>query len=157
MESSFELLNIKMITAVNKKFAIGKNGKLPWHCKEDLNFFKKTTLGKTILVGSKTKASLPNLPGREVVTLSRNPLKGNFTSSQEVLSSFRDKELWIAGGSEVYLEFIKYTKELIISHIDDDSDGDAFFPISEIQHNFKNPPKLLLQGESMKVYRYERS
>ena len=36
-------MEIFLIAAVDKNLAIGKNGKIPWHIKEDLRHFKKNT------------------------------------------------------------------------------------------------------------------
>ena len=44
-------MEIFLIAAVDKNLAIGKNGKIPWHIKEDLRHFKKNTLNTTIIMG----------------------------------------------------------------------------------------------------------
>ena len=36
------------IVAVSKNYAIGKDGKLPWHYSADLKFFKETTVGNAV-------------------------------------------------------------------------------------------------------------
>ncbi|MPM46999.1 Dihydrofolate reductase type 3 [bioreactor metagenome] len=44
---------MNIIVAVAKNNAIGKNNNLLWHIKEDLVYFKKTTLGATVVMGGK--------------------------------------------------------------------------------------------------------
>jgi dihydrofolate reductase len=53
---------------------IGKDGGLPWRLPGDLAFFKKTTMGKPVIMGRKTWDSLPikPLPGRLNIVLSRD-------------------------------------------------------------------------------------
>lgn len=53
---------------------IGANGQIPWHLPEDFKWFKKQTLGKTVLMGRKTFDSLGKaLPNRLNIVLTRNP------------------------------------------------------------------------------------
>ena len=52
---------------------IGLDGGLPWRCKGDLQFFKRTTMGRKIVVGRTTFEGLPLLKGREIFVLTRNP------------------------------------------------------------------------------------
>ena len=57
---------MKAIVAISENYVIGKNGDLPWRISEDLKWFKKITLGHTLLMGRKTWESLPGpLPKRE--------------------------------------------------------------------------------------------
>src|SRR5262252_7598733 len=53
------------IVAVDRNFAIGKGGSLPWHYSADLKFFKQTTLGNAVVMGRRTWQSLKKpLPDR---------------------------------------------------------------------------------------------
>ena len=49
-----KLIMIIGIVAIAKNFAIGKDGKLPWHHSADLKFFKETTTGNAIVMGANT-------------------------------------------------------------------------------------------------------
>lgn len=94
----------QLIVAMTKDGGIGLNNKLPWSCKEELQLFKTRTLNKTLIVGRKTAESLPPLPNRKVICLTRKAGFGNFkciTSEQLPLYYNRD-DVFIAGGSEVY-------------------------------------------------------
>ena len=66
------MINIDMIWAQDESGGIGKNGKLPWNISEDLQNFKKITLGHPIIMGRKTWESLPfkPLPKRRNIVLS---------------------------------------------------------------------------------------
>lgn len=63
-----------MIFARSEDNIIAVDGELPWRMPSDLRLFKKTTIGKTILMGRKTFDSLGQkcLPGRETVVFSRS-------------------------------------------------------------------------------------
>ena len=50
---------MKAIVAVNKKWAIGKNGDLLYSLPGDMRFFRETTKGKTVIMGRKTLDSFP--------------------------------------------------------------------------------------------------
>ena len=69
---------ITAIVAVDEKYGIAKDGKIPWKSKTDMKFFKDQTTGHIIIMGSKTLMSLPNampLPNRINIVLTRTPEK----------------------------------------------------------------------------------
>ena len=77
------LLMIIGIVAIAKNLAIGKDGKLPWHYSADLKFFKETTTGNAVVMGSNTWRSIGKpLPNRLNVVLSRS---GDISTPPEVL------------------------------------------------------------------------
>lgn len=64
---------ISSIVAAAKNNAIGRNNAMIWHIPEDLKHFKKTTLGKPIIMGRKSYESLGKpLPGRPNIVVSRS-------------------------------------------------------------------------------------
>src|SRR3954469_16437473 len=65
---------IYLVAAVASNGIIGANGKLPWHLPEDLQHFKRLTLGHPVIMGRRTWESLGRaLPGRENIVVSRTP------------------------------------------------------------------------------------
>ena len=67
-------MEIFLIAAVDKNLAIGKNGKIPWHIKEDLRHFKKNTLNTTIIMGRATFDSIGKpLPDRKNIVMTKSP------------------------------------------------------------------------------------
>lgn len=114
---------------------IGKDNKLPWHCKEDLQRFKRITMGNTIVMGRKTFESLPKmLPGRKHIVLTRNEDFSHegvevFHSIDDLLVTYEGKEdLYIIGGAEIYRQFIDKFDVIEMTVIKGDYDGDAHFP-----------------------------
>ena len=64
---------LSSIVAIAKNHAIGKDNGMIWHLPEDLKHFKRTTLGKPILMGRKSYESLGKpLPGRPNIVVSRS-------------------------------------------------------------------------------------
>ncbi len=129
----------KAIVAVAEDGVIGRGGELPWRLSADLKWFKKITLGHTILMGRKTWESLPGaLPGRQNWVLSRTvePQEGMavFRSMDEVQQALTPTQtLFIIGGGEIYSMALPLCHELYISEVRQKvPDGDAFFP------NFKD-------------------
>lgn len=127
-----------IIAAVSQNGIIGQDGKIPWHSKEELNHFKETTLGSPILMGRKTYTSLGKpLPGRLNIIISRNSheKKGTnllyFSSVKSAYQYLRNNnytKVFICGGSSIYRNVIKHAEEMIISHMNFESIGNAKFP-----------------------------
>ncbi len=125
----------KAIVAVAEDGVIGRGGDLPWRLSADLMWFKKITLGNTILMGRKTWESLPGaLPGRQNWVLSRtaNPQDGMsiFRSMEEVEQALEPTQtLFIIGGGEIYSMALPLCHELYVTEVRQKvPDGDAFFP-----------------------------
>lgn len=129
---------IKAIVAISENSVIGKNGDLPWRISEDLKWFKKITLGHTLLMGRKTWQSLPGaLPGREnwvlSSTMKTSPEIRVFKKLRNALDAAFDRNLFIIGGGELYKQTISLCCELYVSEVHRTiENGDAFFP------SFKN-------------------
>lgn len=129
--------NITMIAAVGENLELGKNNKLIWPLKEDLDFFREQTMGKPIIMGMNTYQSLPGLlAGRKHVVLTRKELLLPdevlvLHSIDEILQFVREyqEEIMIIGGASLYKQFLEYAKTLILTEIDKkDEEADAFFP-----------------------------
>jgi len=131
-----------IIAARSKNNVIGLNNKLPWHITQDLQFFKKQTLNKPMIMGRKTRDSFGEkpLPNRPHLVISTNPdykALGSETfldiqkaiEYAETLNTASDqKEIYIIGGGRLYQQTIDHVDRLIISEIDTETDGDTFFP-----------------------------
>lgn len=125
------------IVAIAKNFAIGKDGKLPWHYSADLKFFKQTTLGNAVVMGRKTFDSIGRpLPNRLNIVLSRtneieNPQILVLRNKESVLeiSKYLKGDLFIIGGASIYREFAGLIEKWIVTEIPETvTDADAFLP-----------------------------
>lgn len=126
---------MNIIVAVAKNNAIGKNNNLLWHIKEDLVYFKKTTLGATVVMGRKTFESIGKpLPGRRNVVVSKtmNEIEGIeiFRSIDQALGSCSsNEEVFIVGGGEIYKQSISLVQRIFLTIVDVNiPDADTFFP-----------------------------
>ena len=120
-----------MIFACDQNGVIGRNGDLPWRQSTDLKFFKKTTLGTTVVMGRKTWDSLPfPLPGRRNIVISRSHREDiEVMSFEEVKLLSEQEKLFIIGGGEIYSAFMPYCDTIYRTIIKTEvRDGDTFAP-----------------------------
>jgi len=128
-------MTISYIFAMDRNRVIGLNNALPWRLPADMKFFKETTMGHTVIMGRKTFDSMGKpLPGRRNVVMSRNAdlqLEGCeiVHTAEEAMAKYDDQgEVFVIGGEELFRLFMPYVNKLIITRIDHEFDGDAFFP-----------------------------
>lgn len=128
-------MELAIIVARAKNGVIGVNNTLPWHLPEDLKHFKTTTMGCPIIMGRNTWLSLGRpLPGRRNLVVSRNPefkAEGaeTYTSLEDAIDACSGVEkAFIIGGAQIYDEALAYVDQLIITEVDIEVDGDAYFP-----------------------------
>ena len=158
---------MKLVLAVDKNWAIGKDNQMLYDLKKDLKHFKETTTGGLVIMGRKTFDSMGfALPNRENIILSRNKnLKRDgasvFNKVEEVIaySKNSDKEAFVIGGAEICELFLGEIDEAIITKIDAESAADTFL------HNFDEDPDFEIIEESnpimdngieIKFVRYKR-
>ncbi len=130
-------MTLSLIAAVAKNDCIGKDGKLPWHLPEDMAHFKQLTMGKIVLMGRKTWESIPEkfrpLPGRKNVVVTRQTNYAfphdvaHYGSVEDALAAHQG-DIVVIGGAELYRQTIDKADTLFITHVDQEVDGDAFFP-----------------------------
>ena len=133
---------ISMIVAMDKNGLIGDGNQLPWKIKEDMQWFKRKTMGKAVLMGRKTYESIgKQLPGRRNLVITR---KRGYVSTEKhvkVYNSIYDAiaenvdvdEIVIIGGREIYEKTLSIVRELYITRVDGSFKGDVYFP--EINYN----------------------
>lgn len=129
---------LALIAACARGGVIGVANKLPWHLPEDMKFFRETTRGMPVIMGRKTWESLPDafrpLPGRLNIVVSRNPAfhaeGGTVVGSlPDAIAAAGDAETaFVIGGAELYRQALLLADRLILTEIDRDYAGDAFFP-----------------------------
>ena len=130
-------MNVNIIAAIGKNNELGKNNDLIWKFKEDMKFFKETTMGHPVVMGRRTFESLPNiLPGRENVVISTNNINNDkiklYKSIKDFLVSYKNynNDVFIIGGATIYKAFIDIATTLYLTEIDDiEKDADVYFPI----------------------------
>ena len=128
-------MTLSVIVAMAANRVIGKDNALPWRISEDLKRFKRLTMGHPIIMGRKTHESIGRaLPKRRniVVTRSGATFDGCETavSLEEAIALARttDDCPFIIGGASLYLEALPIATELHLTTIDEDVEGDTYFP-----------------------------
>jgi dihydrofolate reductase len=130
-----------LIAAVADNGVIGQGGGLPWRLKSDLRNFRAVTMGKPVVMGRKTFASIGKpLPGRTNIVVSRNR---DFAAPGVVAAPGIEAALAVArgdalrrgadaiaviGGADLYAHTIADADRLVITHVRLRPDGDTLFP-----------------------------
>ena len=129
-------MEIFLIAAVDKNLAIGKNGKIPWHIKEDLQFFQKNTLNTAMIMGRSTFDSIGKpLPNRKNIVMTNSPTnREGVIEVCDIESAIKEakkdsNKISIIGGQSIYKEFMPLANKLLITEIDIVVEkADTFFP-----------------------------
>lgn len=134
-------MKLSIIVAMGRNRAIGYRNKLLWNLPEDMQRFKRLTMGHSIVMGRKTYESLPHgaLPGRRNLVVSRTqkaiPNAEVFSSLQNALMSCQDEdEVFVIGGATLYKEALPLCNTLYLTLVDDaPTHADTFFPDYDLQ------------------------
>lgn len=159
---------IALIAAVaGKRLVIGKDGDMPWHFPADLKFFKEKTMGHTVLMGRVTHQSILKrlgkpLPNRRTIVMTRD---NNFYDDRVTIvhdwksaNAIIDPSDWgfIVGGANIFNQSINRADILYITHIDQEIDGDTFFPpIDSSEWKLTNEEILIEKGTNLRFCEYK--
>jgi len=134
-------ITISMIAGVAENGVIGTEQTIPWRIPSDMAFFKRTTMGKPVIMGRKQYETVRRpLPGRTNIVLTRQ--SGYSAEGIEVFADVdaalehakkiaaRDgvDEIMIIGGGDLYAQLMPRADRLYISHIDLSPKGEVYFP-----------------------------
>lgn len=126
---------IVAVAAFARGRVIGDHGRIPWHIPEDFAHFKRETMGLTMIMGRLTYDSIGRpLPGRRTIVITRNPSWS--VPGVDVVHSLDDalalvpddQDLVIAGGAQVYAQAMPLMTHQVLTEIDLEVPGDAFYP-----------------------------
>ncbi|MFT4650384.1 MAG: dihydrofolate reductase [Polaribacter sp.] len=127
---------LSLIWAMDENRLIGSNNALPWYLPADLAFFKRTTMGKPIIMGRKTFESIGRpLPGRQNIIVTRDSAFSAVgcdvaNSIEEAMSlvSDEEQEAMLIGGASLYLQTLTQADALYLTQIHHTFSGDTWFP-----------------------------
>lgn len=136
---------LSAIVAMSENNAIGKDNDLPWRLPEDLKFFKRTTIGKPVLMGRKTFESLGKpLVNRLNIVISSNKsldlpdgvlLYDSIEKGIERLKQEDTDEAFVIGGAKIYEQTIDELDRIYITRVHTEiNDADAYFPHVDHSH-----------------------
>lgn len=130
-------MRVSIIAAYAVNRVIGRGNQIPWKLPADLRRFKRLTMGHHLIVGRKTFESIGRpLPGRKMIVLTRNAdyAAQGIQPARSVEEALRmaekagDDEAFIGGGEQIYRLTIDRAHRLYLTLLDDEFEGDAYFP-----------------------------
>lgn len=133
-----------LVAAMAENGVIGRNGRLPWHIRSELQHFRALTWGKPVVMGRRTYLAIPPenrpLPGRTNIVISRDP---EFAARGAVVASHLTRalavaradalrrgthEILVAGGAQIYAQSWMAADEIALSLVHCRPEGDTRFP-----------------------------
>ncbi|MDL2301454.1 dihydrofolate reductase [Lachnospiraceae bacterium OttesenSCG-928-D06] len=139
---------MKMIAAVDNKWAIGNKGQLLLQIPNDQKHFREETMGKVVVLGRKTLATFPQglpLPGRKNIILSENKdfqvkdalIVHSIEELLKELEQYESDDVYIIGGESVYRQMLPYCNLIHITKIDHVYVADSYFPDLDKEEGFQ--------------------
>ncbi len=126
---------LSLIVAMAENRVIGHHNQLPWHLPADLQFFKRTTLGKPVIMGRKTFQSIGRpLPQRPNIVISARPdyrAEGCavvHSLDQALTVAGEAAEVMVIGGAQVFAEALPRAERIYLTRIGAVVAGDVLFP-----------------------------
>lgn len=130
---------ISFIVAMDKNNIIGnsESNDMPWHLPNDLQYFKTTTSGHTIIMGRKTFASLGRvLPNRDHIVLTKKEpdvpeevdVYHDIDDVIALAKNYPDEEWFVIGGGTIFEQFFEHADRLYVTIIEESFSGDVYFP-----------------------------
>ena len=132
---------ISLIAAVGANNVIGKDGDMPWRIPSDFAWFKRTTMGKPMIMGRKQFETFPKpLAGRPHIVVTRqmdyapegvdvvHDLDSAYALASRLAAAAGTDEIMVIGGGDIYAQAMAKADRLYISHVDLSPDGDVRFP-----------------------------
>lgn len=136
-------MHISLIAAMADNRVIGNEGTMPWHLPSELQYFKELTMGKPIIMGRHTFASIGRpLPGRHNIVVTSKPelLPAGVTAVRTPAEAIAAAtayaaaheqqlhEVMVIGGGQIYAAFLSQATRMYLTHIDLAVQGDTHFP-----------------------------
>lgn len=129
-------MKLILIAAMAANRVIGRNNAIPWQLPEEMEHFKKTTMGHTLIMGRKTYASIGGpLSGRRNIIVTANP---SFQAHPDCIVAASlpqaialcqgEEKVFVIGGAQLYRAALPLADTLILTVIGKDFVGDTFFP-----------------------------
>jgi dihydrofolate reductase len=134
-------ITLAFVVAVADNNVIGRDGALPWHQSSDLRRFRQLTMGKPVVMGRKTYASIGKpLDGRDNIVVSRDQTfrpEGVHMAANvpDAIAAARDAarrrqvdEIMVIGGAQIYAELLPAAGRIYLTRVHCSPPGDAHFP-----------------------------
>lgn len=138
---------MKAILHADKNWGIGKNNSLMFRIPADMKFFKETTTGNVVVMGSNTLKSFPQgKPLKDRINIVLYPEGEDredckiVRSVEELFSEIKKyppEKVFVIGGQMMYRTLLEYCDEVLVTKVEAEGDADAFFENLDKNENFK--------------------
>jgi dihydrofolate reductase len=134
-------ISIVLVVAVADNGVIGRENKLPWRLRTDMQRFRALTVGKPVLMGRYTFLSIGKpLKGRTTIVMSRDPA---FAAMGAIVAPSLEAAIAVArgdalrrsadaiavvGGQDIFARTMAMADGLEITYVHASPAGDTFFP-----------------------------
>ena len=144
-------MELILIAAMAANRVIGRGNTIPWNIPGEQTRFKEITMGHSLIMGRKTWESIGRkpLPGRRNLVVTRNPefratgAEVVYSLEESLARTEGDEKVFIIGGAQLYRLSLEQADTLILTELEQEVAGDAFFP------EFSCPPFALVQTEDV--------
>ena len=157
---------VSLIVAVAENRVIGKDNDLIWHLPKDMQFFKETTLGHSVIMGRKNFESIPQryrpLPNRTNIVITRQTgyisegciIVNSVEAGLNIAKNNGDNEPFIIGGGQIYKLALEanLVDKIYLTKINHTFDGDTFFP--ELENEWKEVERIDCKADEKHAYDY---
>lgn len=143
---------MKAILHVDKEWGIGKRNGLMFSIPADMKFFRETTTGNVVVMGSNTLKSFPGgRPLKNRINIVLYPdgepredckIVRSVEELFEEINKYESDKVFVIGGAMMYKTLLPYCDEVLVTKVDAVGGADAFF------ENLDNNPSFELVYES---------
>ncbi|HDY86024.1 hypothetical protein LCGC14_0815270 [marine sediment metagenome] len=128
-------MKLAIIVATDEQGLIGKDNDLPWKLSADLQYFRRVTMGKPLIMGRNTHESIGRaLPGRKNIIVTKNQsyqAEGCTVVNSidaALLACENVDEVMVMGGASLYQQLLPTADKLYLTHVHASLEGDTYFP-----------------------------
>lgn len=139
------MTQLHLIVACARHGVIGHRGVMPWHIPQELQHFKRLTMGCPVIMGRKTWDSILQslgkpLPGRQSIVVTRNTdwqaqgAVAVHSVPQAIAACSAAPLAWVIGGAQLYAQALPFVDECHVTRLEASFEGDAWFPELSPEH-----------------------
>lgn len=134
-------MKVSLIVAMSQNRVIGRENQMPWHLPDELQYFKRVTMGKPVLMGRNTFESIGRpLPGRPNIVITRNheyeadgisvvtSIEDALDLADQLTEHDANAEAMVIGGAQIFAEIFPRADLLYLTLVHAEVAGDVFFP-----------------------------
>lgn len=128
---------MRAILHVDREWGIGKHNGLMFKIPADMQFFKSTTTGKVVVMGSNTLKSFPNgKPLKDRVNVVLYPdgenrddciIARSLSELFAEIKKYPPQDVFVIGGAMMYKTLLPFCEEALVTKVDAVGGADVYF------------------------------